>query len=94
MRLFFNFASYICVVEGLLFHIWYSLVAHLKNVLEHGNKKDGIEVFTKFLSSFQEIVSAQSLEPTTVLVTILHCSPNMKFNVTFYFQDNFLHIYI
>ncbi|KAL5006938.1 hypothetical protein ScPMuIL_015744 [Solemya velum] len=55
------------IPEGLLFRIWYSLIAHMKNAVESGAKSEIRETVTGLLSSFQVIVLSQIFSDQIIL---------------------------
>ena len=57
------------IVDGILYHLWGSLVVHLKNVLEHGSRKDTVDIFTTILISIQDLVSSQAIDADKILVS-------------------------
>ncbi|XP_064648530.1 telomere-associated protein RIF1-like [Lineus longissimus] len=65
------------IPAGLLYSIWFSLVAHCKNVLTVIGKKEGVDTLTSLLTGFQQIVQAEVLEPLKVLKLLeaISCLP-------------------
>lgn len=57
------------MTEGLLFRIWYSLIAHMKNAVESGAKSEIREAVTSLLSSFQVVVLSQVFSDKIILVS-------------------------
>ncbi|KAJ8314232.1 hypothetical protein KUTeg_008793, partial [Tegillarca granosa] len=55
------------IPEGLLYHIWYSLIAHINNSLESGVKHEAREIITTFLTQFQILVLSRTLPTKTIL---------------------------
>lgn len=53
--------------DGMLYHIWYSLVAHVKDVLDVGNKSEASGVLSHFLLCLQHLIMSQSLPPEKLL---------------------------
>ena len=72
MLSFVMFNSVSVFTDGLLYCVWYSLVAHVKNVLETAGKKDSVDVFVCFLENLHQIVHSDTLAADRVLVYILH----------------------
>jgi len=54
--------------DGLLYSVWYALVAHVKNVLDTAAKRDGVDVFVCFLENLRLIVHSDVLAADKVLV--------------------------
>ncbi|KAK3108131.1 hypothetical protein FSP39_001720 [Pinctada imbricata] len=55
--------------EPLLFRLWYSLIAHMRNGLENSVKGEMRESFTTLLTQFQNLTLSQALPHKTVLGT-------------------------
>ena len=70
------------IPEGLLYHIWYSIVAHIKNVIEVVGKKDSIDVVTEFLTLFKVIIESNMLESSKILVRLVF---NFYFGIRYLF---------
>lgn len=77
--IFINTATELFISQGkdipdsLLFHIWYSLVAHMKNGIEGTAKLDMRETVTTFLTQFQVIILSRVLSNSVILVGIHIC---------------------
>ncbi|OWF47711.1 telomere-associated protein RIF1-like isoform X2 [Mizuhopecten yessoensis] len=77
------------VPEALLYQVWYSLLAHMKNALEH-LKLDMREILTSFLTQFQIIILSQAL-PQKVLLKMFEvvcCLPRKSLTSTAYNVGN------
>lgn len=60
------------VTEELLLHIWYSLIAHMRNGLDSGSRSEMKDAFTLFLTQFQVMVLSQALPVKIILVGLNH----------------------
>lgn len=60
------------VADELLLHIWYSLIAHMRNGLDSGSRSEMKDAFTLFLTQFQVIVLSQALPVKIILVGLNH----------------------
>ncbi|XP_033762352.1 LOW QUALITY PROTEIN: telomere-associated protein RIF1-like [Pecten maximus] len=77
------------IPEALLYQIWYSLLAHMKNALEH-LKTEMREILTSFLTQFQVIILSQAL-PHKVLLKMFEvvcCLPRKSLTSTAYNVGN------
>ncbi|XP_060066107.1 telomere-associated protein RIF1-like [Ylistrum balloti] len=77
------------IPEALLYQIWYSLLAHMKNGLEH-LKAEMREILTSFLTQFQVIILSQAL-PQKVLLKMFEvvcCLPRKSLTSTAYNVGN------
>ncbi|XP_061193994.1 telomere-associated protein RIF1-like [Saccostrea echinata] len=74
------------IPEGLLLHIWFSLIAHMRNGLESGSRSEMKDAFTVFLTQFQVIVLSGALEPKLILklFNAVCCLPSKALNSTAY----------
>ncbi|XP_062606334.1 telomere-associated protein RIF1-like [Saccostrea cucullata] len=74
------------IPEGLLLHIWFSLIAHMRNGLESGSRSEMKDAFTVFLTQFQVIVLSGALEPKIILklFNAVCCLPSKALNSTAY----------
>ncbi|XP_071943799.1 uncharacterized protein [Antedon mediterranea] len=56
------------VERAQIFHIWYSVVAHLKNLIDNTPRSESSDMLSHFFMCIQGIVKAESLPKSTVLV--------------------------
>lgn len=74
------------IPDELLLHIWYSLIAHMRNGLDSGSRSEMKDAFTLFLTQFQVIVLSQAL-PVKIILKLFNavgCLPSKALISTAY----------
>ncbi|XP_052095657.1 telomere-associated protein RIF1-like isoform X2 [Mytilus californianus] len=76
--------------EAVLHHIWFALIAHIKNVLDSGITSDVKEMFSFFLTQFQTLVLSQALHLPKIwtMFDAVCCLPRKSLSSTAYNISN------
>ncbi|VDI45504.1 telomere-associated protein RIF1 [Mytilus galloprovincialis] len=76
--------------EAVLHHIWFALIAHIKNVLDSGITSDVKEMFSFFLTQFQTLVLSQALQLPKIwtMFDAVCCLPRKSLSSTAYNISN------